>query len=93
MDNYRVNGKWRIASGLAFWGSTIQAIFNLIGLTLVMYLAYNLVDILFSGIMPSIASMNLDYYGNTFGGFIGGALVCFVIAFLGYLIYIRLYFI
>lgn len=88
MDNYRVNGKWRIASGLAFWGSTIQAIFNLIGLTLVMYLAYNLVDILFSGIMPSIASMNLDYYGNTFGGFIGGALVCFVIAFLGYLIYI-----
>lgn len=88
MGNYRGNGKWRTASGLALWGSAIQTIFNLIGLTLVMYLAYNLIDILLSGILPSMASMSLDYYEKTFAGFIGGAFVCFVIAFLGYLLYL-----
>ena len=87
MENYGRNRKWSTASGLAFWGSAIQTSFNLIGLTLVLYLAYNLVDIIMSGILPSVASMSLDYYEDRFAGFIGGAAICFAIAFLGYLFY------
>lgn len=88
MDNYGGNGKWRKSTGLAFWGSTIQVIFNLIGTFLVMYLSYNLIDILLEGILPSMVSMSLAYYKDRFSVYFGGALICFFIAFLGYIFYL-----
>lgn len=87
MSTVDTSNKWSLSTGFAFWGSVIQTSFNMIGLTLVLYLAYNLVDILMSGILPSVASMSLDYYEDRFVGFIGGATICFAIAFLGYLLY------
>ncbi len=53
-----------------------------------MYFAYNATDILLSGIVPSLASMSMDYYMDRFSGYFGGAVICFFIAFLGYVVYL-----
>lgn len=66
-------GKWERASRLAFSGSVIQAAFNFIGMSLVMYLGYHSTEILINGIMPSVASMSLEDYWEKFAGMIIGA--------------------
>lgn len=81
-------GRWKTSAGLTFWGSIIQSTFSLIGLIICLYLIFNLIDILLSGILPSVASMSLDYYEQKFASFLGGTVICFVIAFLGYLLYL-----
>lgn len=80
-------GKWERASRLAFSGSVIQAAFNFIGMSLVMYLGYHSTEILINGIMPSVASMSLEDYWEKFAGMIIGACVCFGLALAGYIIY------
>lgn len=87
-QDYEEYRRWWSASGMALWGSAVQTVFNLIGLSLLMYFVYNATDILLSGIVPSLASMSMDYYKDRFSTFFGGAVICFLIAFLGYVVYL-----
>lgn len=87
-QDYEEYRRWWSASGMALWGSSIQTVFNLISLSLLMYFFYNATDILLSGIAPSLASMSMDYYMDRFSAFFGGAVICFLIAFLGYAVYL-----
>lgn len=88
MNNYIKNGRWRTSTGLAFWGVTIQSIFNLIGLGFILYVCYNLIDIALAGILPSIASASLNYYEDRMAAFIVIVVVCGLISFLGYIFYL-----
>lgn len=88
MDNYRENGKWRTASGLAFWGMTVQSAFNVIGLAIGLFLAYNSVDILLDGIMPSLMSGNFRYYENRMLGYGAAIFICWFLSLFGYFCYL-----
>lgn len=87
-QNYEEYRRWWSASGMALWGSAIQTVFLFLGLSLLMYFVYNATDIFLSGIVPSLASMSMDYYKDRFSAFFGGAVICFLIAFLGYVVYL-----
>lgn len=88
MSYYEENKRWSVSTGLIFWGGSIQIVFNFIGLGLFLYFFSNLSDIFMSGIMPSIASRSLDYYENRISGFVAGEMLCMVISFLAYIIYL-----
>lgn len=88
MNNFIENVKWRRSTGLIFWGTTIQSVFGFLGLLLLLYLIYDFSGIMLRGIMPSLAYLNLAYYENTFYGFFGGILICSLISFLGYIVYL-----
>lgn len=82
------NRRWQTSTSLTFWGATIQTSFIFIGVLIILYLAYNLVDIAISGILPSVASMGLDYYEEQMVPILVMVVICWFIAFLGYLIYL-----
>lgn len=88
MNNTTVSKKWSRSTGLAFWGTTIQTAFSFLGISFMMYVFYNLSDIMLDGILSSLGNLNLDYYEDRFKGFIGCASVCLMISFLGYIFYL-----
>ena len=76
-----------VSTGVAFWGACIQAIFGFACVTLLLYFVYNLPKILLSGIMPSMATMSLDYYEHTAENVGIVSLLLGFISFLGYVVY------
>lgn len=88
MDYFEENKRWWTSANLSFWGIIIQTVFSLIGLCLGLYLTLNLSDILINGIMPSITSESLDYYNNRMIGYAGGIMICVLISFIGYGLYL-----
>lgn len=88
MDNYRENVKWRTASGLAFWGMTVQSAFIVIGLAIGLFLAYNSVDILLDGIMPSLMSGSFSYYEDRMIGYGAAIFICWFVSLFGYFCYL-----
>lgn len=88
MVDYRENGKWRTASGLAFWGMTTQSVFNVIGLAIGLFLAYNSVDIILDGIVPSLMSGNFRYYEDRMMGYGAAILICWFLSLFGYFCYL-----
>ncbi len=88
MNSFIKNEKWRSSTGLIFWGTTVQTLFSFLGLLVILYLLYDFSGVMLRGIVPSLAGLNLDYYEDTFYGFFGGAMICGVISFLGYVFYL-----
>lgn len=80
--------KWRTSSGLAFWGSAIQAAFCFLGLAIILYVLYNFVDIAMSGIVNSIISMNSDYLTDEMENYGATAMLFFIFSFLGCIVYL-----
>ncbi len=88
MNDISSSKKWRVSTGLVFWGVTIQSVFNLIGLGCILYVGYNMIDIALRGILPSILSASLDYYEANMAAFLGTVVICFAISILGYVLYL-----
>lgn len=88
MDSNRQLHRWRTSTALSFWGTMIQTAFAFISFSIILYVFYNLTDILCAGILPSMANMNLDYYEDRFMAIVGVAMICSLISFLGYIAYL-----
>lgn len=88
MSIYKGNKKWSIATGMAYGGTIIQAVFSLIGTCILMYLYYNLTDIVLSEVLHSLGTMGFEYYKETITNYTASALIFYILSLLGYIIYL-----